>query len=200
MACYRVDVQKSDDKAKKFGWVPGLSAALPFPSLDAIHAVTATPSAIFFAVTDGAEDAIYRVGARVATLEEPKKLYAKEEKLVALTMTSAGQLIVAVQTGPRVTLRFHHADSGQPLLSLPTELSTVDALVIDPNGTLYAVGTQGRTTGLFRIDAVYRRQKQATSLQLVHEKSGILQISTVQGGLLLLTDERQLFRLQFDDQ
>lgn len=182
-------------------WQPGLSVPLKFLRDGSIACVAATAANIYLVSNREPEYAIWRIKAGVATLGEPVKLYTTEQPVIATALNYQGHLLTAVRVADQrqVGIRFHHAETGKPLLLLPTGLDDVRSLAVGPDELLYAAGTLDNIVGLYRLDVAYGDGGQKIDARLIKQLDGLKEIASSTASLYMLNED-QVLRMQFKEE
>ena len=190
LAGYRLTVQDGTETAQ---WQAGLSRSLDFLGEGKLVCLTVTPVNLYFVSVEQDAFILWGMKAGVATLGKPAKLYSSKEPILALAMNYQGHLLTAMrepgQGSQKVSIRFHHANTGKPLIRIPTEMDDVSSLVVGPSELLYAAGSAGGTSGLYRLDSSYKSGRQAIVARLLHRKEKVKQVTATKSSLFVLSDD-----------
>ena len=98
-------------------------------------------------------------------------------------MNGQGHVVAAIQReagkdeSGQANLEFYQADSGQRLLTVPTDLESIGSLEFSPSTRLlYATGAKSEQLGVYRLDVFFdgaQQQSRATEVAVVDRAQSI---------------------------
>lgn len=144
----------SVDVAAPATFEEGLSGELNFDDGAVTTSMASTDLAIYIGTRRGNSGSLWRISAGRATLGKAERISTDEERwLSALTVSPQGHVVATFVDGEdNTSLRFHHALSGQALLTIPLDVRSVRTLAFSRSGLLYAACKQAETSGIYRLD------------------------------------------------
>ena len=167
-----------------------------------ITAVTSTPLAVYIATQDEGRSQIWKLPTFPSTLAKIRPLRQQPAQVTAMAVNAQGHVVCAAQSDEGCRLEFAHAESGQRLMSLRTDLQTISSLSYHAKtGLLYATGQNEGRQGVFRLEATFAGNRQEVrAVEVVSMKRAKQIICSPQRDLVLVGgDEGRLIAVDLSE-
>lgn len=190
VAAFKINFEEPETPAE---YVEGLSRDLDLGDTEAVTCIAEWNGTLFFATKSGETSTVYRIAVGAARLGKLRTVASIDGVITAAAMSPHGHVATVVDSGTSVDLVYLQPESGQALLRLGLAAEDVASMDFSVSGQLYAACTKTERRGIYRLEAYFKKAKQAVRCIEVANSDGLKKIACGEDGLcvgLALDDDR----------